>query len=78
MTTVKNSAAYLPCSREPKDERLAAAERHVEVDAGGRQVDHHHAGFRIALEMRRVLEAGRGDAGRQAERRVVGGGSASS
>ncbi|NRP23209.1 hypothetical protein LPJGGPFB_06479 [Ensifer adhaerens] len=53
---------------------LAAAEGHVEIDAGGRQVDHHHAGLGIALEMRRVFQAGGGDARRQAERRVVGNG----
>src|SRR4051794_11685563 len=45
---------------------LAAAERHVEVDAGGRQIDHHHACLGIALEVRRVFQAGRADAGGQA------------
>ena len=42
------------------------------VNAGGRQIDHHHAGFRIALEMRRIFERGGNDAGRQAKFGVVG------
>src|SRR5262249_10871830 len=51
---------------------LAAAERHVIVDAGGGQVDHHHAGLRVALEVRRVRERSGADAGGKSEGRVVG------
>ena len=51
---------------------LPAAERHVVVDARRRQVDHHHAGLAVALEVRRVFQARRADAGRQAELGVVG------
>src|SRR6185503_3191199 len=41
---------------------LAASERHVVVDASGRQVDHHHAGLGAALEVARVLQRGGDDA----------------
>src|SRR3569832_1802114 len=51
---------------------LAAAERHVVVHARRRQVDHHYAGLRIPLEVRRVFQRRRRDAGRQAELGVVG------
>jgi hypothetical protein len=36
---------------------FAAAKRNMIVDAGGRQIDHHHSGFGIALEVARVFEA---------------------
>ncbi|TWA49151.1 hypothetical protein FB005_101545 [Sinorhizobium medicae] len=53
---------------------LAAAERHVEVDTRRGQVEHHHAGLGIALEVRRVFQAGGGDTRRQTEGRVIGDG----
>src|SRR5882757_4983794 len=37
---------------------LAAAERHVVVDAGGRQVDHAHASLDVALEVAGMLQRG--------------------
>src|SRR6516164_8132012 len=51
---------------------FAAAEGDMVVDPGGGQVDHHHAGLGIALEVGGVFEAGRADARSQAEWRVVG------
>src|SRR3954469_21835415 len=51
---------------------LPAAERHVIVDAGGRQIDHHHAGLAVALVVRGVFQAGGADAGGEAELGVVG------
>src|SRR4030095_12108844 len=45
----------------PVARAFAAAEGHVVVDARGRQVHHHHAGGRIALEVLGVLERGGGD-----------------
>src|SRR4030095_5463495 len=46
---------------------FAAAEGHVVVHARGRQVHHHHTGLHVALEMRGVLEGGRGNAGGETE-----------
>lgn len=37
------------------DRALAAAKGHVEIDASGGKVYYDHAGFRIALEMHRML-----------------------
>src|SRR5690606_32176977 len=51
---------------------LAPAKRHMEIDACRRQVDHHHARFRIALEVGRIFQARRADARRQAEIRIIG------
>src|SRR5690606_23516109 len=48
---------------------LAAAKRHMIVDPGGGNIDHHHSGLAVALEMAGVLEARGADAGGQAERR---------
>ena len=42
------------------------------IDACGRQVDHHHAGFGIALEMGGIFEARGADARRQTEFGVIG------
>src|SRR5262245_10531438 len=53
---------------------LSAAERHVIVEARRRQIDHHEPACGVSLEVARVLQRGRDDAGRQAERRVVGDG----
>src|SRR6185437_3192759 len=55
----------------PVARALAPAERRVIIHTRSRQVDHHHASLRVALEMRRVLEARRADAGAKAERRIV-------
>jgi hypothetical protein len=44
----------------------------VIVDAGGGQVDHHHAGLAVALEVVGVFQARRADARREAEIGVVG------
>src|SRR5882757_7724215 len=51
---------------------LPAAERYVIVDAGGRQIDHHHAGLAVALVVRGVFQAGGADAGGETELGVVG------
>src|SRR5215831_5191981 len=51
---------------------LPPAERDVIVDSGGRQIDHHHACLRVALEVRCVLERGGDDSCRQSEFGVVG------
>src|SRR5271157_3955730 len=51
---------------------FAPAKGGVVIDARRRQVDHDHAGFGVALEMRRALEASRADAGAEAELGVVG------
>src|SRR5690606_19538065 len=51
---------------------LAAAERHMVVDAGRGAVDHYHARLRVALELRGVLQRRGAYARRQAEFGVVG------
>jgi hypothetical protein len=51
---------------------FATAERHVITDPGGRQIDHHHPGFGIALEMARMFQARRANARREPERRRFG------
>jgi len=51
---------------------FAPAERHMVVDPGGRQVDHHETRLRVALEIARVLQRSGADAPGQAERAVVG------
>src|SRR5262249_53284778 len=52
-----------PLLARPVARAFAAPERHVIVDAGGRQIDHHHAGLGIALEVAGVFETGGADAG---------------
>src|SRR6476469_2488256 len=42
---------------------LSAAKRHMVVDAGDRQIHHHHARFGIALEVAGILQARGADAG---------------
>src|SRR5690606_20299099 len=51
---------------------FAATERHVVIDARGRQVDHHHACLGVALEVIGVFQRGGADACRQTELGVVG------
>src|SRR5882672_643817 len=48
-----------------------AAERHVMVDARGRQIDHHHARAHVPAEVPRYFERRRNDTGGQAERAAV-------
>src|SRR5690606_36664711 len=53
---------------------LRAAEGHVIVDAGGRQVDHGHARLGAALEVAGVFQRLSDDARRQAELGAIGDG----
>src|ERR1700732_2192639 len=51
---------------------LSPSERHVIVESRGRQGHHDQTALSVPLEVTRVLQRRRADAGRQTERRVVG------
>ncbi|AEG58066.1 hypothetical protein Sinme_6683 (plasmid) [Sinorhizobium meliloti AK83] len=52
---IQNPCASRPCSLGPEDGLFAVSERHMVFHASRWQVHHHHAGFRVALEERRIL-----------------------